>query len=166
MVRIKWVVAIVVIIIAGILAWQYFIRSEERKIKRQFNLLSEYVSKEPGESVFTMANKIQGMKTLFTESCRVEADNISLSGSYTPDEIGSYAVQARLQFSRLSLKFYDPEITFPERNSARVVLTARVTGNYTAGESIDETHELEVLLEKAEKKYLFKSFTVTEVLKK
>ena len=169
MVRIKylrWIIVIIIIVIAGVLAWLYFSKTEEKKIKRQVDLLSEYASKESGENALIMANKIQSIKTLFAESCEIEAENVPLSGSYTPDEIGSYAVQARLQFSKLSLGFYDPEIKFPEKGFARVSLTARVTGNYTTGESVDEAHELEVLLEKREKKYLFKSFTVTEVLKK
>jgi len=64
------------------------------------------------------------------------------------------------------LKFYDLNIAFPEKGIARVTLTAKLTGKLTVGEYVDETHELESLLKKIEKKWLFSKFEVVEVLKK
>jgi hypothetical protein len=64
------------------------------------------------------------------------------------------------------LKFYDSDIAFPEKGVAKVTLTARLTGKSTAGEQMDETRELECLLRKIEKKWLFSQIEVVEVLKK
>jgi len=45
-------------------------------------------------------------------------------------------------------------------------LIYRLTGNSTTGERIDETRELECVLKKIERKWLFHQIEVVEVLKK
>jgi len=64
------------------------------------------------------------------------------------------------------LKFYDLHIIFPEKEVAKVTLTGRLTGKSTAGEQMDETRELECILKKIEKKWLFSTIEIVEVLKK
>jgi hypothetical protein len=64
------------------------------------------------------------------------------------------------------LTFYDFNIAFPEKEITQVTLTARLRGRSTAGEQVDETRELECDLKKGEKKWLFSSIEVVEVLKK
>jgi hypothetical protein len=64
------------------------------------------------------------------------------------------------------LKFYDFHTVFPERAVAKVTLTAKLTGKSTTGEQADETRELECILKKIEKKWLFSQIEVVEVLKK
>jgi hypothetical protein len=64
------------------------------------------------------------------------------------------------------LKFYDLKVEFPEKGTAEVNLTARLTGKSTAGEAVDETRELQCILMKIEKRWLFSSLEVVEVLKR
>ena len=64
------------------------------------------------------------------------------------------------------MKFYDLHIIFPEKEISKVPLTARLTGRSTAGEQVDETRELECVLKKIEKKWLFSTIEIVEVLKK
>jgi hypothetical protein len=64
------------------------------------------------------------------------------------------------------LKFYDLKVSFPEKDLAQVNLTGRLTGKSVSGEHVDETRELICLLKKVEKKWLFNSFEVIEVLKR
>ena len=144
----------------------HFSSSEERAIKRQIHLLSERVSKDAEETTFAMARKTQNLGRLFAENCRFEAEVIPLSGSYTPDEISQYAAQARLQFSRLSLRFYDLDVHVLEGGRGRVVTTARARGLMRTGEVLDETHEVEFLLEKKNKTWVFTHCEVIEVLEK
>jgi hypothetical protein len=98
--------------------------------------------------------------------CEFKVPVYSFSGNYTPDEITSYAAQGRLASSELHLKFYDLDITFPGEGSAKATLTARLTGKLNTGDYIDETHEVESLLKKTGKKWLFSKFEVIEILKK
>jgi hypothetical protein len=169
MVKIKTIliaVSVLLMVMVAILATVFFFPSEEKKVKKQFALLSEWVSKEPGESAFTMAHKIKSIGTLFAESCDLIAPVHSLSGTYSREEISSLALQSRAQFFDLSLKFYDLNISFPEKGVAKVNLTGKLKGKSTLGETVDETRELDCLLKKIEKKWRFSQFEVIEVLKK
>jgi hypothetical protein len=166
MVKFKKIIIITVIVAIGVWAVASFFPSEEKKVRKQFRLLAEWVSKDPGENTLTTVYKIKHIGTLFNTTCEFKVPVYSFSGNYTPDEISGYAAQGRLASSQLYLKFYDLDITFPEEGSAKVTLTARLTGKLNAGDSIDETHEVESVLKKVEKKWLFSKVEVIEVLKK
>ena len=166
MVRLKYIIIGALVVVAGIGVALYLSPSEEKKVKKQFRLLAEWVSKEQGESPITMAYKIKNIGALFDGTCEFNIPAYSLSGSYTPEEISSYAAQGRLSFSQLDLKFYDLDIVFQEKRIAKVTLTAKVTGKSSSGEYLNEAHELESLLKKVEKRWLFSKIEVVEVLKK
>jgi hypothetical protein len=166
MVKIRYILPAVLIVIIGIVVVFYFLPSEEKKVKKQFHLLGEGVLKSPEENAFIMLQKMKNIGALFDEHCELKAPSQSLSGSYTRQEISTYAGSARSYFSQLDLKFYDFQIVFPEKEVAKVTLTARLTGRSTAGEQADETRELECILKKIEKKWLFSQIEVVEVLKK
>ena len=164
--RFKNIIIGALVVVIGIGVTIYFFPSEEKKIKKQFRLLAEWVSKDPGENTFTMAYKVKNISTLFDGTCEFKIPVYSFSGSYTPEEISGYAARGRLFCSQLYLKFYDLVIVFPEKGVAKVTLTAKLTGKSNVGEYIDETHELEFVLKKIEKRWLFSKFEVVEVLKK
>ena len=166
MVKMKYILIGVLIVILGILASVIFFPSEEKRVKKQFHLLSEWVSKSPEENAFALLQKMKNIGTLFDEHCELKAPSQSLSGSYTREEISTYAGSARSHLSQLNLKFYDLHILFPEKEIAKVTLTGRLTGKYAAGEQVDETREVECVLKKIEKKWLFHRIEVIEVLKK
>jgi len=166
MVKIRYILLAVLIVTVGIVVVFYFLPSEEKKVRKQCHLLSEGVLKSPEENAFTMLQKMKNIGALFYEHCELKAPSQSLSGSYTRQEISTYAGSARSFFSQLDLKFYDVHIVFPEKEVAKVTLTARLTGRSTAGEQVDETRELECILKKIEKKWLFSAIEVVEVLKK
>ena len=164
--RIKYLLVGALIVVVGIVVAITLIPSEEKRVKRQFYLLSEWVSKSPEENAFTMLQKMKNIGTLFDERCEMKIADQSLSGSYTRQEVSAYAGSARSHASQLDLTFYDLRIVFPEKEIARVNLTARLTGRSTAGERVGETRELECVLRKIDKKWLFSQIEVVEVLKK
>ncbi len=164
--KIKYLLAGALIVVVGIVLAITLIPSEEKRVKRQFHLLSEWVSKSSEENPLTMLQKMKNIGTLFDEHCEMKIPDQSLSGSYTRQEVSTYAGSARSYVSQLDLKFYDLRIIFPEKGIARVNLTARLTGRSTAGERMDETRELECVLRKIDKQWLFGQIEVIEVLKK
>lgn len=166
MVKIKYILIGVLLAIIGIAVVFYFFPNEEKKVKKRFNFLSEWVAKSQDEAPFTMLQKIKNIGTLFDEHCELKAPSQSLSGSYTREEISTYAGSARSHFSQLDLKFYDFHIDFPEKGIANVTLTGRLIGRSTAGEQVDEIRELECILKKIENKWLFSSIEIVEVLKR
>ncbi|MGQ9647202.1 MAG: hypothetical protein ACUVWO_11785 [Thermodesulfobacteriota bacterium] len=166
MVKTKHFVLALSILIMGLSAAFLFLPSEEKKVKKRFALLSEHVSKEPGENAFIMANKIKAISALFGENCDFTVSDYSFLGNYTREEISGIAFRGRGHFSNLRLRFYDVKVSFPEKDLAQVNLTARLTGRSVYGEQVDETRELICLLKRVEKEWLFSSFEVSEVLKK
>ena len=166
MVKTKYLLIGAVVIIIGIAVIYYFLPSEEKKVRKQFQLLSERVQKSPEENALSILQKMKNIGALFDEYCELKAPSQSLSGSYSRQEISTYAGSARSVFSQLDLKFYDFHIVFLEREIAKVTLTARLTGRSTAGEQVDEIRELECVLKKIEKRWLFSAIEVVEVLKK
>jgi len=166
MVKIRTIIIALLIAIIGMLSARYFFQGEKRKLKKQFHLLSESVSKHTGETTFTMARKVNRIRSLFAESCEFKTPIYSFSGTYTPQEISSYAARGRLEFSKLSLRFYDLHIDFPKEGIAKVILTARLTGKTTIGEHVHETHEVECGLIKIENRWLFHDVRVVEVLRR
>jgi len=166
MVKVKYLLIGAIVVIIGIAVIYYFLPSEEKKVRKQFHLLSKGVLKSPEENAFTMLQKMKNIGALFDEHCELKAPSQSLSGSYARQEISTYAGNARSVFSQLDLKFYDFHVVFLERELAKVTLTARLTGRSTAGEQVDETRELECILKKIEKKWFFSAIEVVEVLKK
>ena len=166
MVRIKTILIAVLVVILGILAATYLLESEEKKVKKQFDLLSKWVSKDLGESPITMASKARNIGTLFAESCELKVPVDSISATYTPAEVSGYVLHGRLQFSEMSLKFYDLTVEFPEKGTAQVVLTANLKGRSMNGELIDETREVQCVLKKTDQKWLFSACEVVEVLEK
>jgi hypothetical protein len=166
MVKIKYLFVAALIVVLGIVIAIAALPSEEKRVKKQFRLLSEWVSKSTEENAFTMLQRMKEIGSLFDAHCELKVPDQSLSGSYTREEISTYAGSARSQVSELDLKFYDLQVAFPEKEVAKVTLTARLTGRSTVGERMDETRELECLLRKIEKKWLFSQIEVIEILKK
>jgi hypothetical protein len=165
-VRLRYVIIALVVVGLGLFAVVYFSPSEEKRVRKQFDLLSEYVSKDPDENAIAMARKMQNLGSLFGDSCELQLAVEVLSGTYTREEMASYTARARARFPKLSLEFNDLQVTFPEHGVAKVTLTARLTGQTRTGEQRRETRELECLLKKTEKKWLFSHIEVIEVLKK
>ena len=164
--KIKYLLVGALIVVVAIVLAITLIPSEERRVKKQFHLLSEWVSKSPEENALTMLQKMKNIGTLFDEHCEMKIPDQSLSGSYTRQEVSTYAGSARSYLSQLDLKFYDLLVIFPEKETAKVNVTARLTGRSAAGERMDETRELECVLRKIDKKWLFTAIEVIEVLKK
>lgn len=162
----KYIIIALLLAAIGILAAFSFFESEEKRVKKQFGSLSEWVSKGPEENAITMAYKMQKLGTLFDEKCGLRLPADSLSGNYTREEVSSYAARGRARFSKLSLDFFDLDVSFPENGVAKVSLTSKLTGRTAAGEYTNETRELQCLLKKIEKKWLFNNIEVIEVLRK
>ena len=164
--NLRYIVVGVVAVGVAVTTAIFLFSSEEKKVKKQFRLLSEGISKETHESAFAMAQKMQRLGTLFTDPCEITLSVPTGSGSFSPEEIVAYAAQARLQCSELSLTFFDLHVTFPEPQKASVTTTGKVTGTLPTGERIDETREVVCGLTKIDDRWCFNKIEVIDVLKK
>jgi len=166
MVKMKYLLVGVLMVIIGIVLVVTVLPSEEKRVKKRFHLLSDWVSKSPEENSLTMLQKMKDIGTLFLEPCQLKAQGDSLSGSYTRQEISAYASSARSHFFEIDFKFYDLRIAFPEKEVAKATLTARLTGKLKTGEQVDEIRELDCLMKKVDRKWFFSQIEAIEVLKK
>ena len=151
------------------LAFFYLFPNEEKQVRKQFESLSRYVTKESGEDLLSMANRTQNIGKLFAHECQfnIEGDSFyAFSGKYSREEVTGYALRGRSYFSNLSLKFHDLKIEFPQKEVAKVRLTAVLSGKSTGGERVDEAREFLCVLQKIENKWLFSQFEGIEVLRK
>ncbi len=162
----KHILVAAIILVAGILIGIHLSESDEKKVKKQFTLLSELASKDRSESIIATAQKMQKIGPLFDNRCELKTHLDYLSGTFTPEEIMSHGARGRALFSRFSLHFSDLKIRFPAEGLAEATLTVRASGTLTDGQHLDEIHEVESTLKKIEKKWLFSSFWVVEVLKR
>jgi hypothetical protein len=166
MVRWKWIIIAALIIGLGIFGAYHFLQSDKRKVRKQFQRLSEWVSKEPGEDRLKWMLKVQKIRRLFADSCTVTDESRPLSRTCSPDEIHAHAVSALSQCSKLTLSFHDSQITLLRKGKAEALLTAMVKGKWRSGEDLQDVYEVACALRKVEKEWLFKDIKVIEVLKR
>jgi hypothetical protein len=141
-------------------------QSETKKVKKSFNRLADWASKDGEENLVTLARKARDIGTLFAGECEFKTHVVPFSGVLTPEDVSGYAMRGRALFSSLNVKFYDETITFQEEDLARAGVTLRVKGLLTSGEPIQETHEIDCVLRKIEARWLFSRFEIVEVLQK
>ncbi|MGA9750252.1 MAG: hypothetical protein WBS54_00530 [Acidobacteriota bacterium] len=165
MVTRKRLLAGLAVLLAAWAIWTFF-PSRTRQVKRQFSSLSEWVAKDGPEGNLTLVNEATRADEFFAPQCTWEAQAYNLNGTVTPQEVTRYYFAGRARFNKLALRFYDLDIRFPERRTARVKATVRITGTLKDGDSVSETHEVECTLQKIHGKWLFSQVTVVEVLKR
>ena len=102
-----------------------------------------------------MARKMKNLESLFAESCEVTAPPYSLAGNFSRADLANLAARARLHFAHLTLTFHDLSVSFPDRETARVVLTGEVRGKSSRGAPVHEVREIECLLKKHQGEWLF-----------
>jgi len=166
MVKIKYAIIGAGVLIAGICLFIYLSQSEEKKVRKRFDQLSKWASKDQNEDHFTMAGKIKNIGELCARDFMLTIHNSSLSGRYSSKEISGLAARLRLPFTMLTMEFKDIQIQFTEKRRAKVIATAIFSGTLKGGEMVDETFEVGCDLIKFENKWLFASAEVVEVLEK
>ena len=155
------------IVALGLLAYFYFYPSEEKKIKKQLALLSEYASHDRGESAFALARRLDHMAALFADRVELKVPRYELSGTHTRREIVNLAARARMAFSQTTLKFHDVSVAISEEGMGKVSATGRLKGMSVNGDNVDEIQDLELIFQKGgEGRWLITAIEVVEVLKK
>jgi hypothetical protein len=164
--KIKYIIIAGTVLLATIAAFNIFSHSEEAKVKKQFKYLAQKMKKTPGEITLTSAAKANRIRDLFTETCSIHAPAYSFSKDISSQDLPVLVMASRLPYKKISLKFHDFVIDFPERDLAVVNLTAHMTGKRKTGEFSDGIHELKCKLKKIEDTWLLKEIEMVEVLKK
>jgi hypothetical protein len=166
MVKIKYAIIATVVLIAGIWTFMHFYQSDEKKVRKLFDQLSEWASKEQNEDHFTMAGKIKNIGELCADDFVLTTHKSSTSREYSPKEISGLAAHFRFPFTMLTVEFKDIQIEFTEKRRAKAITTVVFSGNMKGGENVDDTFEVGCDLIKLDSKWLFTAAEVIEVLEK
>jgi hypothetical protein len=156
----------VVLVAVGIWATGCFTESEEKKVRRQFDRLSEWVSRDSEETIFTAVRKSRNVASVCADDCVVVAEDPSLAGAYGREDIARRTTQVRSSFTELRLQFYDLHIEMADAESANAVVTAGATGTTRYQEWVDETREVACTLAKTDGEWLFVRVEVVAVLER
>lgn len=140
--------------------------SEEKRVGKQFERLSDWVSRDTDETIIAAARKARGIASLFSDDCVVVAEEPSLSGVHGREDIANRVARVRSRFAQLRLRFYDLDTHIAGPDSANAVVTGRVTGKTRYQERVDESREVTCTLTKADGEWLFARIEVVEVLER
>jgi hypothetical protein len=164
--KLKYIIAAGAVLVAVIATFMIVSDSEEAKVKKQFKYLAQKMKKTPGEVTLASAVKANKIRDLFTETCTIHAPAYSFSQDISSQDLPTLVMASRSPYSKISLKFHDFAIDFPEKDRADVNLTAYMTGKRKTGESSNGIHELKCKLRKIKNTWLLKEIEMVEVLKK
>lgn len=130
--------------------------SEEKKVRKRFELLEKWVSKEGEEGVLVAARRSQNVGSLFSDASVFHSIYPTLSGVLGSRSIAQLTAQFRAEVSKVSLEFDISKVEFPEASgTAKVLAVGKMRGKLTGGEDFGESHGVTFKLEKIEGKWLF-----------
>lgn len=143
-----------------------FNESEEGKIKKQFDFISDSVKKEAGENPIIGAAKIKQITDILTDPCIVEIPFRSESRTMSSQEISSYIYARRTHLETLSLDFHDIAVDIPDETSAKASSLAVFKGEIKSGEQYEEMYEFDFSLTKTDDTWRINRVEVIEVVER
>ncbi len=161
----KYVVLILVIIVAGFMGYAFYAKHDDVAIRQQFAALATNINKAADEPPLLALQKAKTIGNFFTDPCYLEIKALSFKGSYKRQEIAERAAMARAAFADIAFDFYDLRLKI-EGETTQAIVTGRLTGKTTGGNATDETHEVEAILQKKEGVWLLSKAVIIQVLEK
>jgi hypothetical protein len=161
----KWALAgaVVVVVVA---AATLLAPSREDRIRRQFAVLVDNISKSPGQSRLVTAANAKRTRTVFTETITIDAPAYDYRRSLPAAEVPALVLAASAPYSELSLRFRDLSFEFPSQDQARVRATSRVRGRLPDGDWIEDVQELDCRFQLIDDSWRLAVVEVVEVLQK
>jgi len=167
MVNQKNIIVAGLLIVCGIIVFFIFSQSDEAKIKKQFQKLSEKIDKNGVEHDLIAAKAAHEIEQMFTGSVRIQIPSYSVDKTFPRSEISPHVLYARALYQKMALEFHDFQIAIAEGNTTAVVgLTGIFKATTASNERVDEVHEVECTLEKIKEEWMFTGIEGVEVLEK
>ena len=161
----KWAVAGSVLAV-GIALIYVLSPSRESRIKKQFEVLAENISKAPNQNPLLTAANAKRLREGFSQTITLHAPAYEYSRDLVSAELPALVITATAPYSELSLSFHDLAYAFPTQDLARVRTTSRVRGRHSDTEWIEDIQELDCRFRLVEDVWRLESVEVVEVLRK
>jgi len=165
------IVLAVILAIAGIavaVRLIFFGETPEAAVRRTFDGLADSIRKSGNEGMIAMLERAKTASRFFAEQCKFKLDRVpNGTGIMRRKDIASNALLLRRNFKDMRVRFYDMEIQIePGGKEASVLFTAAFEGSPIAGRNVREAMEMEAVLTEQEGKWLFRSISVREIIRK
>ena len=164
------IAAIVLLVLAGagIGLWYHLRPTDENLIRGQFAKFAELVSKSGKEGALPAATRAKEISQLFTDHAAFDVNGLSwMAGPFTRKDLSANAFRARAMLDRVKLAFDDLEIEVaPDRKTARIFLTASLSGKTKDGSEFHEVRELECAMFREDSGWVFDSFKIRQIIRK
>ena len=141
------------------LLW-FFWPSEEDRIRKQFDELSDLASKVEDASLVSDALVQKRLPDLFCKEVVLETGSSNrLKGNYTNYELSNRYGRLRVLAKSLDLRFENLEFIFLKDDQAEVKVRVVASGTDKHGNGRGESFQAEVFLQKSAGKWRFALFT-------
>ncbi len=158
-------VAALILLPGGLIIRRIFI-SEETRIRNMVEETASVLSKEAGENTPLGLGIRRMIQNHFDDSCSIIIPAISLSGTYSQDELANYAVRGRSFYHELDISIHDFGVEFTGKRRAEIRFTAVLDGTREGGGRLRQVHELKSGLVQREGQWLYTHVEEVEVLQR
>ena len=165
----KKIFLIAVIALTAFAAWKLAAPSEERRVRKVFDRVSELLSKTGTEPVFAAAAKARDLAKLVSPDAHFEIPERNLNFALGGNDLARQIAMARSQTQFIKVTFEEISVVFADEDTALV--TADVLFNGTSdllGFSGRDTRELAATLKKESSSgdWLFSSVCLKPIVEK
>lgn len=161
----KKIILFCLTLVLATLVFVVFSNSDTKMIKKQLGRLSEYLALEQNEPPLVLLKRSAQAGALFSETVTLKMPQINVDGQFSRKEITDRILFVKKNFSRLRIIFQDINISLSEKTAANIFFTVRIQGT-RHGEDYSEVQEIEMTMQKQEKKWLISTAALVEVLEK
>ena len=146
----------------------FFRETPESVIRRTFSEFAATLRKSGNEGMIAMLERAKAASRFFGETCKFKLDRVpNGTGVMRRKDIASNALLLRRHFKSTRVRFYDMEIRVePEKKEAYALFTAAFEGTPVAGKHVREAMEMEAVLTEQDGKWLFRSISIREIIRK
>lgn len=165
MVILKKACIVLLVIIAAGITGIFFWSGDERAIRKQMALIEEVGSKKASEQPVESLVRAQKLARMFQEPCQLTIETSGQNGSFSRREIMERLARVRSFYSQMTVNLHDVTLQFPEKVTAAVRLTLRLSGESNQEKYFD-VYDVAARLRKNEGAWLLTSVRMVEVPEK
>ncbi len=158
------IIAGIILVAAGVIAWFVLSQSEESIIKNQFKAITKSIEKTAGESPIIAAANAGKLKESIISPCRILAPDYDVEKDISTDDISGFILAKKMQFHNLSITLHDFLIELTSETTASVSLTGKINGKLSNGKKVGDVHEYSCEMQKIDDIWMLKVIEIVEVL--
>lgn len=162
----KRILVFICVIILVFILFYVFKDSEEKKILKQLNLLSEKIEKNKNDKPLYLAAKTKGIEKLLMDEIIINIPSYGFTGNIKKNQLISKILMGQKALNTLKVDFYDINFSFIDNLDAQLTATIDVKGTGKTMKGFEEPHEITIKLKKHEGVWKFIEFSEVMFLEK